>query len=71
MILCDSILLGQTCDTTRFFTFSKHLENIRGSDLPDSHALKTHIKSITEEVIELIRVNKEQQKTLNSVNHLL
>ena len=69
MISRDSILLGQTCNID--FSFPKHLENIRGSDLPDIHALKTHIKSITEEVIELIRVNKEQQKTLNSVNNLL
>ena len=53
MILCDSILLGQTCDTTRFFTFSKHLENIRGSDLPDSHALKTQLISLPKEVVEL------------------
>ena len=47
VIWCDSILLGQTYNTTHFISFYKHLENIRGSDLLDSHALKTQLESIT------------------------
>ena len=71
MISCDSILLGQTCNTTHFIYFSKHLETIKGSNLTCSHALKTHIESLTEEVIKLRQANKEQHKTLNRVDNFL
>ena len=43
----DSISLGQKCNNTNFISFSKHLENIREYDPPDSHALKTHPESLT------------------------
>ena len=42
VIWCDSISLGQTCNTTHFLSFSKNLENIGESDLPDSHAAASH-----------------------------
>ena len=58
VIWCDSILLGQTCNTTHFISFSKHLENISESDFPDSRALKTHPESLTYKVIQLFRDNK-------------
>ena len=70
VILCDSILLGQTCNTTRFIYFSKHLENIKVSNLTCSHALKTHLESLTEEVIKVLQANKEQHKTLNRVDNV-
>ena len=47
MILCESISLGQTCDTTHF-CFSKHLETIRESGIPDGHNLKTRLEILTE-----------------------
>ena len=60
------------------FSFFKHLENIRGSDIPGSHALKNQLESLTEEVNELCQTNKKQQntlnisqKTLNNVKNLL
>ena len=52
VIWCESILLGQTYNTTHFISFSKHLENIRGSDFTDIHALKTHPESLTYEVLQ-------------------
>ena len=58
MIWCDSILLGQTYNTTCFMSFYKYLENVKGSDLPYSYALRTHIESVTEEVIQLRQENK-------------
>ena len=77
MILCDSISLGQTCNTTHF-CFSKNLETIRGSGLPDSHNLKTQLESLNEELIELHQSVKKQQniqnraqKTLNSIDDFL
>ena len=71
MISCDSILLGQTCNTTRFIYFSEHLENIKVSNITCSHALKTHIESPTEEVIKLRQSNKKQHRTLNRVDNFL
>ena len=59
MLCCNGIFLGQTCNTSIFPSFSKQLENNRGSDLKYSHALKTHIESITEEVIQLYQYHKE------------
>ena len=60
------------------FPFSKHLENIRVYDLPDSHALKNQLESITEEVNGLRQFNTKQhntlnrsQKTLNGVDNFL
>ena len=52
VISCDSIFLGQTYNTTRFLSFYEHLENIRGCDTPDNHALKTQLESLTEELIQ-------------------
>ena len=43
------------------------MESIRVSDLPDSHALKNQLESITEEVIGLRPENKKRQKTLDRV----
>ena len=71
VISCDSILLGQTCNLTRFISFSKQLENIMGSDLPDSHALNTQLESLIKKVIQLCQENKEQHKTLNRVKNFL
>ena len=71
VIWCDSLLLGQTCKTTLFISFSKHLENIRGYDILDSLAMKTKLESLTEEVIQLYEANKEQHKTLNRVENFL
>ena len=68
---CDSILLGQICNTKRFIYFSKNLVNIRVSDLSYSHDMKTQLESITKEVIQLCRANKEQQKSLNRVDNFL
>ena len=45
------------------------MENIRGSDLPDSHALNTWLEIMTEELIQFYKGNKEQQKTLNRVDN--
>ena len=45
--------------------------NIRVSDIPYSHNMKTHLESLTEEVIQLCRANKEQQNTLNRVDNFL
>ena len=59
MILCDIILLGQTCNAKQLFSFLKHLENIRGSDRPYIHALKNHFGSLTEDIIELRQANKK------------
>ena len=53
------------------FYFSKHLENIRGSDIPDGHALNNLLESLTEEVIELRQANKKQQNILNRVHKTL
>ena len=53
------------------FSFSKHLEYIRGSDIPDNHYLKTQIEIIFEVVVEFIQANNEQQKTLNKVQKTL
>ena len=47
VIWCDSILLGQTCNTKHFLSFYKNLENIGGSNLPDIHALKIRYESLT------------------------
>ena len=47
------------------------MENIRGFDLPDIHALNTRLKIIAEEVSHLRQTNKEQQKTLKRVNNFL
>ena len=55
---CNSVFLGQTYNTSRFISFYKHLENSRGHNLPDSHALKKNIESITEEVTQLCQYNK-------------
>ena len=63
MISCDIISLGQTCNND--FSFSKHLENIRGYDLPDSHALKNQVEGLTEELIEMSQANKKKQNILN------
>ena len=59
------------------FFFSKHLEYIRGYDIPDSYALKTHLESLTGEVIESCQEKRKKQsipnisqKTLNSVNNV-
>ena len=71
MIWCDSISFGQTCKTTHFISFSKYSENIRGSDILDSHDLKTKLESLTEELIQLRQENKEQHKTLNRVENFL
>ena len=59
MIWYESISLGQKCNTTHFIYFSKHLENIRVSYLPYIHDLKNQIESLTEEVTQLLRANKE------------
>ena len=45
------------------------MENIRRSDILDSRALKTKLESLTEEVIQLHKENKEQHKTLNIVEN--
>ena len=71
MILCNSILLGQTCNTTRFIYSSKHSEIIRGYNLTCSHALKNHLESLTEKVIKLCQANKEQHKTLDRVDNFI
>ena len=71
MIWCDSMSFGQTCNTKLFVSYSKHLENIRVSDIPYSHALKIHFGSLAEEWIQLRRANKKQQKTLNRVENFL
>ena len=54
------------------------MENIRGSDLPDSNALNNQLGSLTKEVIELRQENKKQnstlnisQKTLHNIDNLL
>ena len=47
-ISCESISLGQTCNTTYFISFSKHLKNIRRYDIPYIHALRTQIEILTE-----------------------
>ena len=57
--------------TIHDFSFSKHLENTRVSDLTDSCALKTHLESLTEEVIGLRQYIKVQHKTLNIINKTL
>ena len=44
----DSILLCQTCNTSRVISFYKHLGNTRTYDIPYSHVLKTHLENITE-----------------------
>ena len=46
-------------------SFYKHMENIRGSHLPDIHALKNQLDSLTAEIIELIQANKKQHNTQN------
>ena len=53
------------------FSFSKQLENIRGYDLTDSHAMKNHLKILTEKVIELRQSKKEQQNTPTRVHNTL
>ena len=70
-IWCDGISLVQTCDPIHFISFSKHMENIRRSDLPESDALKIQPESLTYEVIQFCRTNKEQHMTMNRVNSLL
>ena len=47
------------------------MENIRGCYLPDSRDLKNWVEILNEEVIELFRANKEQQKTLNRVDNFI
>ena len=47
VISCGSILLGQTCDTEHFLTFYKHLENIRGYIIADTHDPKTQLETLT------------------------
>ena len=47
------------------------MENIRGSDVRDSHSLKNTLRIINEEVIQLWQEYKDQQKTLNRVQNLL
>ena len=53
VIWCNSIFLGQTCTTSHFISFSKHLENTSRYDFPDSPVLENHLESLTEEVIQL------------------
>ena len=60
------------------FSFSKQLENIRGSDLPDSNALNNQLGSLTKEVIEFCQSNDKHhstlnrsQKTLHNIDNLL
>ena len=53
------------------FSLPKNLENIRESDLPDSHALKNQLEIITGELIELRQANKKQQNTLNIFQKIL
>ena len=53
------------------FFFYKHLEIIKGSDLPDSPDLKNQLESLTEEVIELLQENRKQQNSLNRVQKTL
>ena len=71
MILCDSKLLGQTCNTTILFPFLNTWKILGDMVLLYSHDLNTWIETITEEVIQFIRANMEQQKTLNRVNSFL
>ena len=59
VIWCDSILLGQICNTKSFIYFYKHLENIKGSDPAYIHYLKTQLESTTEELLQLHIANKE------------
>ena len=69
LILNDEMVISWSCVTLYckvkhvtlyVFSFSKHLENIRGSDFPDSHALRDQLEIVTEEVIELRQYNKKQ-----------
>ena len=57
MIWCDSILLGKTCNTKHFISLYKHSENISISNRSYSHAMKTQLESISEEVIQMRRTN--------------
>ena len=71
VIWCDSISLDQTCNTTCFISFYKHLENIRGSDISYSYDMNNQLESLTEEVIQLCQEIKEQYKTLNRVDNFI
>ena len=71
VIWCDSILLGQICNTKSFIYFYKNLVNIRVSEIPYIHDMKTQLESLTKEVMQLCRANKEQYKTPNRANNFL
>ena len=71
VIWCDSILLGQTCNTKLFLYLYKHQENISRSNISYSHAMKNQLVSLSGEVIQLCRANWKQQKTLNRVDNFL
>ena len=58
VIWCEGIFLYQQCNTLRFISLSKHLENTRRYDLQDIHVMKNQLKSLTEELISLSQYQK-------------
>ena len=59
VIWCDSISLGQKCNTSHLFPSLNTWEKSRVSDLPDINAMRKQLENLTKEVIQLHQEHKD------------